>query len=413
MKTLFSLVISFSILLSACTGKKSNDFIADKNQFVIGYQDSVKSMILGEWRKIWIYTPRGLEKNESYPTIYILDGDNNFHSLSGLAGYLMNTGQIPKMIIVAIPNTNRFRDLTPSKMETSFWDGKPLEENGGGDRFLDFIEKELKRHMEKNYPVNDYRMLVGHSLGGLTAIHTLVNRPELFTSYIAIDPSLWWDYQQLLKQADSVLVHSGYKSKSLFVGMANNMYPGYELEDLTNDTTKDNTAPRSVLKFVRQTQQKSPLNFNWKYYPSQSHNEIILITEYDAFQFLFSWYAWKAPKGFYEKDDSQENAISLLSNLKNHVADVSKRMRYEILPSASNVDNIGQEFLYQKKPMAALKFLEYNKEKHPDNGQVYKSLGDYQLEINKDTVSAKSYYTRAIDLGDKTSEVKIKNLMKK
>jgi len=412
MKALLALTISFSFLLTTCTNKKINESIFDKDQFVIGHRDSVNSGILGEWRKVWIYTPKGLEKNELCPTIYILDGDFNFHSFSGLAGHLMNTGQIPKMFVVAIPNTNRLRDLTPTKMDTSFWDGTPLEENGGGDRFMDFIEKELKPHIEKNYPVNNYRMLVGHSLGGLTVIHALVNRPQLFTSYVAIDPSLWWDYQKLLNQADSTLSRSLYKSKSLFVGMANNMYPGYKLEDLLTDTTKDNTAPRSLFKFIRQTQQKSNVNFDWKYYPTQSHSEIILSTEYDAFQFLFSWYPWKAAKDFYKKEDSQENAMALLSNLKNHAADVSNRMGYEILPPASNVENIGQEFLYQKKPIAALKFFEYNKELHPSDGQVYESLGDYQLEINKDTASAKSYYTRAIELGDKTSETKMKKLLK-
>jgi predicted alpha/beta superfamily hydrolase len=36
-------------------------------------------------------------------------------------------------------------------------------------------------------------MLVGHSLTGLFAVHTLLHRPESFDSYLLASPSLWWD----------------------------------------------------------------------------------------------------------------------------------------------------------------------------------------------------------------------------
>lgn len=36
------------------------------------------------------------------------------------------------------------------------------------------------------------------ALGGLFALHVFVQEPALFSNYIAIDPSLWWDDQVLV-----------------------------------------------------------------------------------------------------------------------------------------------------------------------------------------------------------------------
>ena len=35
---------------------------------------------------------------------------------------------------------------------------------------------------------------------GLTVLNSLLNHTSLFTSYVAIDPSVWWDNQALMKK---------------------------------------------------------------------------------------------------------------------------------------------------------------------------------------------------------------------
>src|SRR5690242_16108842 len=52
----------------------------------------------------------------------------------------------------------------------------------------------------------------------LMVVYTFVNEPELFTSYVAIDPSLWWDNRWMTKDAkQKVKDHSAYNN-SLFIG---------------------------------------------------------------------------------------------------------------------------------------------------------------------------------------------------
>ena len=78
------------------------------------------------------------------------------------------------------------------------------------NNFLDFIEKELIPYIEKNYPATSYKTFVGHSYGGIAVLNALFERPQLFNNYIAIDPSLWWDDQILLRVADSVFNKNNY-----------------------------------------------------------------------------------------------------------------------------------------------------------------------------------------------------------
>src|SRR5260221_7846789 len=113
------------------------------NRVVIGTVDSIYSKLLKENRKIWIHLPKSYASNfkfQKYPVIYLLDGDTNFHSVTGLIPQLsVETGSPlwPEMIVVGIPNTNRTRDLTPTHTLKGL-DGKEqasLSVTGGGENF--------------------------------------------------------------------------------------------------------------------------------------------------------------------------------------------------------------------------------------------------------------------------------------
>ncbi|TFH66787.1 MAG: alpha/beta hydrolase [Gemmatimonadales bacterium] len=108
------------------------------------------------------------------------------------------------MIVVAIPNTgDRTRDLTPASETEHAGTGFPTA--GGADRFLGFLADELIPHIDSTYRTETFRVLVGHSIGGLFATHALLTRPDLFRGYVAISPILWWNRKSLV---DEPRVHS-------------------------------------------------------------------------------------------------------------------------------------------------------------------------------------------------------------
>jgi predicted alpha/beta superfamily hydrolase len=130
---------------------------------------------------------------------------------------------MPPLIVVAIANTDRNRDLTPSHAGVPHSDGTvaPVPTSGGADKFLDFIQTELVPEIEKRYAIHPYRIFTGHSLGGLFAIHALINRPELFNACIATSPSLWWDNFRTVHQADAFFAKQKEFKKALFFALGN------------------------------------------------------------------------------------------------------------------------------------------------------------------------------------------------
>ena len=143
------------------------------------------------------------------------------------------------MIVVGIPNTDRTRDLTPTHIESDLpmMDSNSTKTTGGGENFAAFLEKELMPHIDSLYPTQPFRLLVGHSFGGLTVMHILTNHTKLFNAYIAIDPSMWYDKERFLKATQKKLSSQKYNGTSLYVGIANTMAEGMSLEKMKKDTS--------------------------------------------------------------------------------------------------------------------------------------------------------------------------------
>jgi predicted alpha/beta superfamily hydrolase len=136
--------------------------------------------------------------------------------------------------------------------------------NGGGNKFLDFMEEELIPHIEKTHPASMYRTFVGHSFGGLSVINALINKPHLFNNYVAIDPSLCWNDKAFFKVAEAILSTNKFDGKSLFVGVANTIDEEMNITGVKNDTTKNTAHIRAILQFVNsmEAENENGLHFN-------------------------------------------------------------------------------------------------------------------------------------------------------
>jgi predicted alpha/beta superfamily hydrolase len=133
------------------------------------------------------------DTGKTYPVVYLLDGQYDFPTLTGIYGDQYYDGCIPEFIIVGIawggkdPNAGvlRGRDFTPTKIGQM--------SSGGGPKFLAFIKKELIPFIGSKFRVTEDRTLIGSSLGGLFTLYTLFNDPSLFHRYVLTSPALAWD----------------------------------------------------------------------------------------------------------------------------------------------------------------------------------------------------------------------------
>ncbi|GAC1369909.1 MAG: hypothetical protein NVSMB30_08080 [Hymenobacter sp.] len=214
------------ILLSllCCAANVAQAQTIKNGAIVIGQVDCLTSTVLNEQRKVWVSVPASASDptyaKQRYPVMYLLDGDRHFAYTSGMIQRLSRvTNKLhPEMIVVGIPNTLRTRDLTPSRPTSG--EGMSPEElktAGGGENFTAFLEKELIPYIEAHYPATSHRTLIGHSFGGLLVMNTLVHHSNLFENYVAIDPSMDWDGEKLLKQAHEAFDQPRFKGGARYL----------------------------------------------------------------------------------------------------------------------------------------------------------------------------------------------------
>jgi len=184
----------------------------------IGEIRTFKSKILNEERTFNIYLPQNFNKTKSYPVIYLLDGSINedFIHVTGLIQFFNQMYSMPETIVVGIANVDRKRDFT---FHTDLKDlQKDYPTTGHSDKFIDFLEKELKPYIENQFKITD-TYLFGQSLGGLLATEILLKKPEMFNNYFIISPSMWWDDESLLKQANQLLTKIPDTKKFVYISV--------------------------------------------------------------------------------------------------------------------------------------------------------------------------------------------------
>lgn len=390
MKTIFnSLICLLTVIILAGNSGKTN---AQDNRITIGIIDTVYSEILKEKRSIWVYIPnnsKGFYASQKYPVVYLLDGEAHFYSVMALIQQLSEVNMnmvLPQMIVVGIQNTDRTRDLTPThaSSDPDVPDSTFLRTSGGGENFTSFIEKELIPYIESKYSADQYRILIGHSWGGLFCLNTLLNHTKLFQGYIAIDPSLKWDNYSVLKQAEQLLSEKDFKGTSLFLSIANSGYSDTE-------TKKDNAPAFKLSKYLDDNRNNN-LRYTWRYYKDDNHGSVPMISEYDGLRFLLDFYNPRLPY-----DKFRDPAYNVDSFIVSHYNKVSSSMGYTIHPPESLMNWLGYLFIMEKQYDKAHTLLKRNVDNYPDSPNVYDSMGEILL-LEGDTTRALDNYERSLKI---------------
>ena len=182
----------------------------------------IPSKLLAETRVVNVYAPPGYDgkADTRYPVLYMLDGGEkeDFPHLASTLDALIAANTIPPMLLVGIENTERRRDMTGPTTVDSDREIAPVV--GGSAAFRGFIDQELMPQIRAFYNVNDDAAIIGESAAGLFVIETLFLQPDLFDTYIALDPSLWWNAEQWWREAGTRLNGSVDIHARLFLASA-------------------------------------------------------------------------------------------------------------------------------------------------------------------------------------------------
>ncbi len=154
---------------------------------------SLRSELHGDSFRIWISLPLQPPPPQGHAALYLFDGRSYFAGISEIARIMSISQEIAPLVVVGIgydePSyaaqvRRRTQDLTLSA-NSHFADSPGAGDRyrtGGAPLLLQFIHEELKPLIRRRYRTDAAReILVGHSLGGLTAAYARADpAAELF-----------------------------------------------------------------------------------------------------------------------------------------------------------------------------------------------------------------------------------------
>jgi predicted alpha/beta superfamily hydrolase len=164
---------------------------------------TLHSAALDETRRIVVYTPPAYagDADARYPVLYMPDGGlaEDLPHVAATVDAGIRAGELRPMLVVGIENTERRRDMTgPTEVDS---DRRIAPRVGGSAAFRRFIADELVPEIGRRYRVTDESAIIGESLAGLFIVETFFVQPELFDTYVALSPSLWWNADAVVRAA--------------------------------------------------------------------------------------------------------------------------------------------------------------------------------------------------------------------
>jgi predicted alpha/beta superfamily hydrolase len=346
----------------------------------------INSAVLGEERTILVRVPAGYETNKlRYPVLYMTDGNAHISHTSSTVEFLARNGRMSEMIVVGITNTDRTRDLSPTHVTTTVAGGNTALQfptSGGGDKFLKFIETELIPEIEKRYRVDPYRILAGHSLGGLFAIHAMISRPELFNAYVAVSPALQWDNQVVVKRAEDFFKSRKEWQATLFTSLGHEPGP---IED-------------GFYQLKQVLEKNAPKGFEWeaRVLDDEDHGSVVLHSHYLAMRKVFT--GWQIPR-----DPETGQVVGDFKSVEEHYQKLSQKFRHTIPVPENLINQMGYQSLFAGRSDEAIMIFKTNVERYPDSANVYDSLAEAYERSGRLELAA-PLYEKAHTLGQQNKD---------
>jgi predicted alpha/beta superfamily hydrolase len=331
-------------------------------EITIGEKIVVKSEVLGEDRIVLVRYPKNYEvSNKKYPVLFLLDAEFFFYQAIAAVEFLSECGYIsikpiPEMIVVGIVNVDRNRDYTPT-FAPKQREVLEFPTSGKAEKFLEFLKMELIPLVEEKYRTHPFRILAGWSLGGLLTIHSFLYHPDLFSSYLSISPSLWWDEDLYIERTKSLLSQGKVFDKPLIVTI------GSEEGGDIGRSVRDGFIP------LLTSHSKKSSKFKAVELPLENHTFGPYRALYEGMKVLYS-------------DDiiPQEIINKGLDAVNSFYENLSKKYGYEVLIPESTYSQIASSMYRQGKESQALEVAKTYVQEYPESSYAHYYVGTRYLK---------------------------------
>lgn len=338
--------------------------------------ETLTSKVLSEERTVVVQLPKSYTENpdKKYPIIYRLDGATTLVMLNAVLESLQSQRAAPEVIVVAIENTDRLRDLYPTVNQDP---NGPVGYGGGGAKFLQFITSELMPMVESKYRVHDFRVIAGASAAGTFSLYAMQQAPELFNAALTYSAAVWWAQGATAKTTVEFLKNNKKLDHYLYTAIGNEGAPMRDYYD-------------AMISDIRKNK---PDGLRW-------HNDVFsdvphnLVTDAASFKAYYSLFysEYMRPKDY----DGDLNSIEKFYQ-------VVSQQRGEKLEAAEWViRELGYYYVTEQDFDEAIKLFKYGIERYPNVPDAYNGLAygyeqsgqfeDALEQVNKALALASSDY---------------------
>jgi pimeloyl-ACP methyl ester carboxylesterase len=235
--------------------------------------------------------------------------------------------------------------------------------HGGAAKFLSFLTRELIPMVDQRYRTRPYRILVGHSHGGLFAAYAFSERPESFQAYLAIDPSLSWNNGAVVIQIGSMLTQRKTLKADFFMTAA---YGGDQ-------------PPRDIAKLATLLKERAPTGFrsHFEWMRQETHSSIPLRSLHQGLETVFSGWYLTNPVELFEQGGMQA--------VHRHFEEGGERCGYVRATSPFTVSMIVAGLIWKGALEQAAELLIHDPKRYPPPWNQFDALArGYEARGNRE-----------------------------
>jgi len=245
--------------------------------------------------EIIVTLPPNYDKSKTYPTLYYLDAWWLEDIVKGNNTLLYRSRITQKIILVGIStkgnelqfNEQRTLDYTPNPFDQDLMKfpltipiepkALPIDSTNSGKsiEFRRFLKDKVFAFISENYPAHKYdKGIIGHSFGGLFAVHDAFSKAPLFQKHIIISPALWWNKsQQIYLNLDNNFKNSS-NSANLFI-----CYGEFESSSIKKFT--------DILLENFEEINSDRLKYHFEFYKNEDHVSILPKSIYSGINYFY------------------------------------------------------------------------------------------------------------------------------
>jgi hypothetical protein len=326
---------------------------------------------------VLIWLPKSYEMEGAstarYPVLYVLDGESYFEPYAGMVRYLSMYDLTPELIVVAVPHRDRMAELTFTAANAEYGDWPT---SGHAESLQRFLEEELVPTIDGTFRTYPFRILAGHSLGGLFAVESMRRSPDLFQATIALSPSFAWNQFEWLRASGAMFDNRANWRHSLFISME----------------PRDEETDRRLAEFGALVEARAPTAFEYELrtYPGESHTSVGFVGLLGSLRRLYA--GWTLEEEWWTLGPERVEA---------HFRELSERFGYDVpIPEADLVGHALHGLVGHDAPDEAILLLELCLKLYPRSADALEGLGE-AYEAKGDSGRARQYYLRALEVDPK------------